>query len=98
MNNSNTKTRQRKHKFTRLSSTQLAFLIDEWILDERSRLICKMKFIDNKTYEQIGEDERIDLTDRQVKNIVRKCSSQIQSHIEDFVTNVRFEDLIPKQV
>ena len=82
-----------KHKFSTLSSSQISFLIDEWILDEKYRLICRLKFIDNLTYEKIGEDERVDLTDRQVRNIIRKCSGIIQRHIEDYVVNVKLSDL-----
>ena len=90
------KVKQRRHKFTSLSSAQLSLIINEWILDERHRLICHLKFIDNRTYECIAEDERINLTDRQVKNIVRKCSGVIQSHIEDYVVGVKWTDLLPK--
>lgn len=99
-NNSNDNisiSRCRKHKFDMLSSSQISTIIDKWLLDEKYRLICKLKFIDNWTYERIGEDERVDLTDRQVRNIVSKCSALIQKHIEDYVVDVELKDLIGHQ-
>lgn len=88
--------KKQKHKFSALSSSELSAIISEWILDEKHRLICHLKFVDGKTYEAIAEDTRVNLTDRQVRNIVRRCSDTIQEHIEDYVVGLGLQELLPQ--
>lgn len=60
------------------SRPEIENLIDIHIVGRnaiRNRQILKDKLIDGLTYEQIAE--KVDLTDRQVKNIVRKAKNQL---------------------
>ena len=61
-----------------LSRTEIESLIDEWILNERDRKILKRRLIDHICYEPLAEE--FDLSVRQVKNIVYKCSDKIFRH------------------
>lgn len=60
-----------------LSNSQLAELIGEHIHSERNRRIMKMKLIDGYTYEKIAEV--VEMSPRQIKNIVKSCSGCIIS-------------------
>lgn len=53
-----------------LSRSEIEWLIDEWVLNERNRKILKRRLIDGVTYERLAEE--FDLSVRQVKNIVYK--------------------------
>ena len=60
------------------SRSEIENLIDTYIVGRnaiRNRQILKDKLIDGLTYEQIAE--KVDLTDRQVKNIVKKAKNQL---------------------
>lgn len=60
------------------SRPEIENLIDKYIVGRnaiRNRQILKDKLIDGLTYEQIAE--KVDLTDRQVKNIVKKAKNQL---------------------
>lgn len=62
-----------------LSRSQIEFLIDEWILNERDRRILKRRLLDGVCYEPLAEE--FDLSVRQVKNIVYKGQDRLFSHI-----------------
>ena len=58
-----------------LSRSEVAFLIDEWIFNERNRAILKRRLLDGICFEPLAEE--FDLSVRQVKNIVYKGENQI---------------------
>lgn len=60
------------------SNSQIAELIDEWIHSERDRAILKRRLIDGLTYEQLAEE--FDMSVRQMKRIVYKCSNHLFKH------------------
>lgn len=62
-----------------LSNSQIEHLIDEWCKNEKYREILKYKFIDGYTYEQIAEI--VDMSARQIKNIVYKQGDKVLYHI-----------------
>ena len=57
-------------------------IIDEHIHSARNRLILKLCFIDGETHEKISEHESVDLTPRQVSNIISKGSVIIAEQLE----------------
>ncbi len=57
-------------------------MIDEYIHSSRDRLILKLCFIDGVTHEKIAEHEDVDLTPRQVSNIISKGSLVIVKQLE----------------
>lgn len=61
------------------SKTELTFLIDEWILNERNRNILKRRILDGVTFEKLAEE--FDLSTQQVKNIVYKCQNILLRHL-----------------
>lgn len=62
-----------------LSNSQIEHLINEWCKNEKYREILKYKFIDGYTYEQIAEI--VDMSARQIKNIVYKQGDKVLYHI-----------------
>ena len=58
-----------------LSRSEIEFLIDEWILNERDRRILKRRLIDGICFEPLSEE--FGLSVRQIKNIVYKCENKI---------------------
>ena len=62
-----------------LSRSQYEHLIDEWIFSERDRSIIKRRLLDGVTYERLAEE--FDLSVRQTKTIVKKCSETIYRHV-----------------
>lgn len=62
-----------------LSRSQYEHLIDEWIFSERDRAIIKRRLLDGITYERLAEE--FDLSVRQTKTIVKKCSETIYRHV-----------------
>lgn len=54
-----------------VSRSELEYLIDQYIHNERNRAILKRRLLDGICYEPLAEE--FDLSDRQVKNIVYKC-------------------------
>lgn len=62
-----------------LSNSQIEHLINEWCKSEKYREILKYKFIDGYTYEQIAEI--VDMSARQIKNIVYKQGDKVLYHI-----------------
>jgi DNA-directed RNA polymerase specialized sigma24 family protein len=62
-----------------LSRSDIEFLVDEWILNERDRKILKRRLIDGICYEPLAEE--FGLSVRQIKNIVYKGENKIFRHI-----------------
>lgn len=54
-------------------------IFNEWILDENARYIMERKLLDNITYEALAEE--VEMSERQVKNIVYKYIGKIIKHI-----------------
>lgn len=59
--------------------SEVSFLIDEWIFNERNRKIAKRKLIDGITFEKLAEE--FDLSTTQAKKIVYKCRDTISKHL-----------------
>jgi DNA-directed RNA polymerase sigma subunit (sigma70/sigma32) len=58
------------NRFTNISNSDLAFIIDEWVKGERDRRIMKRRLIDCICLEPLAEE--FDLTVDRVKQIVYK--------------------------
>jgi len=65
--------------FDDIPRSEVEFLIDEWIRNERNRKILKRRLLDGITYDKLAEE--FDLSVRQVKSIVYKSENKIFSHI-----------------
>ncbi len=65
--------------FDDLSCSEIEFLIDELIHNERDRRILKRRLLDGITYERLAEE--FDLSSTQIKNIVYKSESRLFKHI-----------------
>ena len=66
-------------KLPDISRTQLNDAINEWILKEKYREILRLRLLDGRTYGEIAE--LVDMSERQIKNIVYKCEDKIFRHI-----------------
>lgn len=62
-----------------LSRSELQYLIDQWIFNERDRLIVADRLFRSATYEQLAE--KYDMSDRQIKNIVYKAMDRLEKHL-----------------
>ena len=62
-----------------LSSSELQYLIDQWIFNERHRLILADQLFNGTTYERLAE--KYDLSTQQVKNIVYKAMDRLEKHL-----------------
>ena len=62
-----------------LSRADLQYLIDQWIFNERDRLIVADRLFRSATYEQLAE--KYDMSDRQIKNIVYKSIDKLERHM-----------------
>jgi len=62
-----------------LSNSQIEHLIDEWCHNQKYREILKLRFIYGMTFEAIAEE--VDMSVRQIKNIVYKEGDRVLSHI-----------------
>jgi Mor family transcriptional regulator len=62
-----------------LSRSDLQYLIDQWIFNERHRLILSDRLFDGTTYERLAE--KYDLSTQQVKNIVYKAMDRLEKHL-----------------
>lgn len=71
-----------KHNFNcyDLSRSELEYLIDEYIFNERDRAILKRRLLDGICFEPLAEE--FDLSVRQVKNIIYKHEKSIFKHLE----------------
>jgi DNA-directed RNA polymerase specialized sigma24 family protein len=54
-------------------------LIDEWVFSERDRRILKLRLLDGLTFEALAE--KVDMSVRQVKNIVYRRERQLYKHV-----------------
>ena len=61
------------------SRTEIIYLIDEWIFNERNRAIVKRKLLDGVTFERLAEE--YDISIQQAKTIVYKCVEIISAHL-----------------
>ena len=62
-----------------LSRDELQRVIDQWIFNERSRLILSDRLFNGTTYERLAE--KYDLSTQQVKNIVYKAMDRLEKHL-----------------
>ena len=62
-----------------LSRSELQYLIDQWIFNDRHRLILADRLFNGTTYERLAE--KYDLSTQQVKNIVYKAMDRLEKHL-----------------
>ena len=62
-----------------LSRSELQYLIDQWIFNERHRLILSDRLFNGTTFERLAE--KYDLSTQQVKNIVYKAMDRLERHL-----------------
>lgn len=62
-----------------LSRSDLQYIIDQWIFNERHRLILSDRLFNGTTYERMAE--KYDLSTQQVKNIVYKAMDRLEKHL-----------------
>ena len=62
-----------------LSRSELQYLIDQWIFNERHRIILADRLFNGTTYERLAE--KYDLSTHQVKNIVYKAMDRLEKHL-----------------
>lgn len=61
------------------SNSDIEKAIDEWIHSERDRRILKRRLIDGICYEPLADE--MDMSVRQIKNIVYKGEAKLFKHI-----------------
>lgn len=64
-----------------MTTSETARLIDLYVFSKRNREIAKRKIIDGVSYEQVAEE--FDLSDRQVKVIIKKVKATITKAKEE---------------
>lgn len=62
-----------------LSNSEVCYLIDQWIRNERDRAILKDRLINGMTFERLAEKH--DMSVRQTKNIVYKATEKLVSRL-----------------
>lgn len=62
-----------------LSRDQISDAIDQWIFNERHRLILADRLFNGTTYERLAE--KYDLSTQQVKNIVYRAMDRLEKHL-----------------
>ena len=62
-----------------LSRSELQYLIDQWIFNDRHRLILADRLFNGTTYERLAE--KYDISTQQVKNIVYKSMDRLEKHL-----------------
>ena len=62
-----------------LSRSELQYIIDQWIFNERHRLILSDRLFNGTTYERLAG--KYDLSTQQVKNIVYKAMDRLEKHL-----------------
>jgi len=62
-------------KIENLSRSEIEYLIDEWVFNERDRKILKRRMLDGIKYEALAEE--FDMSVRQTKNIVYKTQEKL---------------------
>lgn len=65
--------------FDDVPRSKIEFLIDEWIHDQRDRQIVSRRIIDGLTFEKLGEE--FDLSVTQTKTICYKAQRKLLEHI-----------------
>ena len=71
--------RKQGYELSNLSRSQIEFLIDEWILNEKHRKIIKRRLLDGITYENLAEE--FGYSTRQIKNIIYKLENKLYSRM-----------------
>lgn len=61
------------------SRSEILFLIDEYILNEKHRRIMRRRLIDGICYEPLAEE--FDMSVSQIKRIIYKCQDKIFKHL-----------------
>ena len=62
-----------------LSRDELQSIIDQWIFNDRHRMILSDRLFNGTTYERL--EERYGLSTQQVKNIVYKAMDRLEKHL-----------------
>ena len=62
-----------------LSRDELQYIIDQWIFNDRHRIILSDRLFNGTTYERLAE--KYDLSTQQVKNIVYKAMDRLERHL-----------------
>ena len=62
-----------------LSMSELQYLIDQWIFNERHRIILADRIFNGATYERLAE--KYGLSTQQVKTIVYKAMDRLEKHL-----------------
>lgn len=62
------------------TNSAISAVIDEHIHSERDRILLKRRLIDGLTYEKLAEE--LDMSVRQVKNIIAKQQDKVLRHFE----------------
>ena len=62
-----------------LSRSELQYLIDQWIFNERDRIILADRLFNGTTYERLAE--KYGLSTQQVKTIVYKAMDRLEKHL-----------------
>ena len=62
-----------------LPRSELQYLIDQWIFNERHRIILADRLFNGTTYERLAE--KYDLSAQQVKSIVYKAMDRLEKHL-----------------
>lgn len=71
-------------KYKGLTNSDISSLIDQWVRGrnaERNREVLKLRLLNGMTFEHLAE--KVDMSERQVKNIVYNCELMIVSHIQE---------------
>lgn len=68
--------------FGNLSRSDMERLIDEWCFNEKYRYILKRRWLDGICFEPLSEE--VDMSVRQVKNIVYKEGDKVLRHVHYF--------------
>lgn len=62
-----------------LPRSEIEYLIDQWIFNERDRAILKRRLLDRICFEPLAEE--FDLSTQQVKNIVYRGMDRLEKHL-----------------
>ena len=62
-----------------LPRSELQYIIDQWIFNERHRLILSDRLFNGTTYERLAE--KYGLSTKQVKTIVYKAMDRLEKHL-----------------
>lgn len=62
-----------------ISNSEIEHLINEWVHSERDRKILKRRLIDGICYEPLADE--MDMSVRQIKNIVAKAEAKLFKHL-----------------